>query len=157
MPNAQQPNVFEWRAFSPFNTVSGCRAFRHCSSVFLSGVSRVYLSNTQPRKFFGVIKACICCGAIYDLENSVIGWYTHFSNKIRIDKKKLAQQNAVPLRISICTCVNVYANFSLIHDLCRIHEGCINHQTMIHLLISFYLLEWQNSMQICFDTYPVQR
>ena len=41
----------------------------------------------------------------------------------------------MPLRISICTCVNVHANFSLIHDSCRIHKGCINHQTMIRLLM----------------------
>ena len=51
----------------------------------------------------------------------------------------------------------MYANFSLIHTLCKGHKRCINHQPIIRLLTSFNLLEWYNSIVFNFFGKPCAR
>lgn len=51
----------------------------------------------------------------------------------------------------------MYANFILIHTLCKGHKGCINHQPIIRLLASFNLLEWKNSIVFNFFGKPCAR
>ena len=72
--NAQQPNIFECRAFSPFKTVSVISPLQFC----FFNVYPEFIYRNFPGSFCGVIKACICCGAIYDLENLFIDQYTQF-------------------------------------------------------------------------------
>ena len=57
------------------------RHFVHFRPYLTVGYSNVYpefINRNLAKGFFGVTKACICCGAIYDLENLFIDQYTHF-------------------------------------------------------------------------------